>query len=160
MIVSLLGPPEMRNHPPCAAWYLNILNLMREHNVRRVWAPCAGSGQLPGDSFHPLSALLTLFARAVFPELYTTARSIENVFQEHGEGLEWTVFRVGRLQGNGNETSWKRDRGQEMYAGGVGSKEWKTVTSRAGLARWLVDCFESGQDEWICKMPAVSDLKT
>jgi hypothetical protein len=87
LIVSLLGPRGVRNHPPYAAWYLIILNLMREHGVKRILAPCAAAANQPGDSFHLVGFVMVLLARVVFPELYTTARSIEQVFKGEGQGL-------------------------------------------------------------------------
>jgi hypothetical protein len=124
MIVSLLGPPSMRNHPPVAGWYSNIMNLMREHGVKRILAPCAGAANQEGESFHFVAWILVLIARVVFPELYTTARSIERVFVEEGEGFEWTVVRVGHLEGSGDGESWKMRREDDIYVGSVGDKKW------------------------------------
>lgn len=146
----------MRNHPPVAAWYSNIMNLMREHGVKRILAPCAGAANQEGDSFHLVAWLMVLIARVVFPELYSTARSIEKVFVEEGSGVEWTVYRVGHLEGGGDEESWKIGREDEINVGSVGDKQWGIGTGRGALARWLVDCVEGEQDKWVGKMPAVS----
>lgn len=101
--------------------------------------------------------VMVLFARVVFPELYTTARSIEQVFKGEGQGLEWIVYRLGRMLGSDDEESWKKDREDETYVGSVGDKEWRIFTRRGALARWLVDCVEGRQGKWIGKMPAVSN---
>jgi hypothetical protein len=159
VIISLLGPPSMRNHPPVASWYSNIMALMRENGVKRILAPCAAAANQEGDSFHFVACIMVLIARIVFPELYTTARAIEKVFVEEGQGVDWTVVRVGHLEGGGDEENWKMRREDEINVGSVGDKNWGIGTGRAALARWLVDCVEGGQDQWVGKMPAVSTTR-
>jgi hypothetical protein len=44
-----------------------------------------------------LAQNMVLIARVVFLELHMTARSTEKVFVEEGQGVEWTVVRVGHL---------------------------------------------------------------
>ncbi|KAH8896373.1 hypothetical protein GQ53DRAFT_15157 [Thozetella sp. PMI_491] len=156
MVISLLGPTDMRNHPPYGAWYSEVLRLMREQGVRRVWGVCAGSALQPGDSFPLLASLLVRFARLVYPELNASARAIEQAFERGGQGLEWTVCRVGRMTGECDELSWKKDRMMDVYVGSVGGKGWTIETRRATLAKWIVDCIEDDQNTWVGKMPAVS----
>jgi hypothetical protein len=129
---------------------------MREYGIKRILAPCAAAANQEGDSFHLVAWILGVIARVVFPELWTTARSIERVFVEEGEGVEWTMFRVGHLEGGGDEKSWKMGREDEICIGSVGNKKWGIRTGRAALAKWLVDCVEDGQDNWVHKMPAIS----
>ncbi|KAH8664529.1 hypothetical protein BX600DRAFT_498301 [Xylariales sp. PMI_506] len=158
LVMSLLGPPGLKNHPPCALWYSNVLNLMRENGVKRIWGTCASTCNQPGDQGNMTGSALIFIARTFFPELWTTARSVEQAFVKDGDGLEWTVFRVGRLQGSSDKETWKKDRNSEMFEGGYGQKGWTTSTNRSGLAHWLVDCVETEQDKWVGKMPSVSDL--
>jgi hypothetical protein len=46
---------------------------------------------------------MVLIVRVMFPELCMTARSIEKVFGEEGQGVEWTVVRVV-ICGGGEES--------------------------------------------------------
>jgi hypothetical protein len=62
-----------------------------------VHAPCAVASNQEGDSVHFVVWIMVLIARVVFPRLYMAARSIEKVFVEEGQGVEWTVIRVGHL---------------------------------------------------------------
>jgi hypothetical protein len=156
MIVSLLGPQGMRNQSLCTTWYRNIMNLIRGHNIKRILAPCAATANQEGDNFHLVAWILVVIARVVvFQDLWATARSIERVFVEEGEGVDWTVFRVGHLEGGGDEESWKVGREDKIYIESVGDKRWVIGTGRAALAKWLVGCAD-GQDNWVRKMPAVS----
>lgn len=129
---------------------------MREHNVKRILAPAAATGHQPGDTFHLTASILTWTARNILPELYTSARAVEKVFQDEGEGLDWTVYRLGNLTGAADEESWKKERELKPYVGSVGSEGWHVKTNRSSLARWLVDCVEGEQDRWIRQWPAIS----
>jgi hypothetical protein len=71
--------------------------LKREHGVKQIHAPCAVASNQEGDSFHFVEWIMVLIARVVFRELCITARLIEKVLGEEGQGVEWTVVRVGHL---------------------------------------------------------------
>jgi hypothetical protein len=45
-----------------------------------------------------LAQNMVLIAMVVFPELYMAARSIEKIFGEEGQGVEWTVVIIGHLR--------------------------------------------------------------
>ncbi|KAJ5098926.1 hypothetical protein N7532_005927 [Penicillium argentinense] len=95
--------------------------------------------------------LMCLFASAIYANMH----NLSAAFQEEGQGLDWTVFRLAAISGESDEISWKRDRETgSVYAGELGGGRWTTSITRAQLARWIVENIESR--EWYESMPALS----
>lgn len=160
LVLSLLGPDSSqgRSLPPSLYpnYYSSLFLLMRQHGVRRILAMNSASAKDPLDSFSLVVFLLTLFIRIFAPAAYQTMQGLTRVFHE-ADDLEWALFRLNGLPGGHDKESWRKDREDEpTYAGYVGKPGYKLSLQRAALARWLVDCAESGAPEWIRKMPAVS----
>ena len=92
--------------------------------------------------------------------LYRNIIGIKKVFEEEGEVLDWTVFRIAGIPGGSDEESWKKQREGEVFAGGVAEEGWKTWIYRSQLARWLVEnCVEGGGGRWVGRFPAISSLR-
>lgn len=160
LVLSLLGPnsSQGRNLPPSLYpnYYSSLFKLMRQYGVRRIFAMNSASAKDPRDSFSLIVFLVTLLVRVLAPAAYQTMQGLTRVFHE-ADDLDWTLFRLNGLPGGHDEESWKKDRENgPIYAGYVGKPGYKWSLQRAGLAKWLVDCAESGAPEWIRKMPAVS----
>ena len=73
---------------------------------------------------------------------------MEKVFREEGQGLDWTLYRVGGL---GNS---KQD-GKVAEAGWVGVGSWRNFLERRDWANWLVQEAEREHPWWIREMPAI-----
>ncbi|KAI1077460.1 NAD(P)-binding protein [Whalleya microplaca] len=159
MILSLLGPNEMRPKVPIpyAGYYSKLFPIMREHGVKRIMAMSTCSADQSQDGFSLLVWLMVLSIRYIAPAAYQAMRSIARVFREEAQDLDWTVYRLAMIPGGHDEQSWKRDRESAVHAGYIGDGRWTYWTRRGAVARWLVDCAEEGQGEWIGKLPAISD---
>jgi hypothetical protein len=158
MILSLLGPNSFGALAPYREYYSKLFPLMREHGVKRIMAMSTVSAKDPDDSFNLIAFLLVMIVRLLVPAAYKVMVEIAKVFEEEAKDLEWTIFRLPGLPGGHDEKSWKKDREDATHAGYIGDGVWRYWTRRGGLARWLVDCAEKGQDQWIHKLPAVSNL--
>jgi hypothetical protein len=140
-------------------FYSSLFNVMRENNVRRIFAMGTISIPQPDDHFSIFAFLIVLLVMVVVYPAYRTIRSIGTVFEEKANGLDWTVYRIAGIPGGHDEQSWKRDRDDgDSFEGSIGAKGWSGSQKRAALARWLVDAVEDGKPQWIGKMPAVSRL--
>lgn len=73
---------------------------------------------------------------------------IEKVFKEEGEGLDWTVYRVGLLKSSPED-----DRVAE--AGWVGVGDWSINLERRDWANWLVQEVEREEPRWVGEIPVV-----
>ncbi|KAI0125306.1 hypothetical protein BJ170DRAFT_637243 [Xylariales sp. AK1849] len=159
-ILSYLGPNTMRPPAPFPypGHYAKIFPLMREHGVKRIMAMSTVSAAEASDTFNLVIYLMILFISTLAPAAYRTMLGIAKVFQEEAHDLDWTVFRVAMIPGGDDEASWRKDREDTTFAGYVGDKDYKYWARRGALARWLVDCAEGGQEQWVHKLPAVSNL--
>jgi hypothetical protein len=161
VVVSLLGPNTLRGIQPeiYHDFYKLLFSQMRAHGVRRIFAMSTLSVHVPQDSFSLERLAIIALVRVVVPAGYQTVHRICAAFLEHGEGLDWTVYRIAGIPGGSDAKSWREDREDgEVFEGWVGEKGWTTSQRRGALARWLVDAVEDGKERWIGKMPAVSRL--
>lgn len=162
-IISLLGPNIAdKKLPP--ALYANmfrntVVPAMRSHGVTRIFLMGTIAIQRPEDSWTIMTpvvlAYLKLFARGPYHNLL----NVVDYFENEGNDVEWTVYRISAIPGEVDEESWRKGREEgEVYVGPVGAKGWTLNTNRSRLARWLVDAAESGAGEWVREMPAVTRL--
>jgi hypothetical protein len=92
--------------------------------------------------------IITIFKR-ISPRAYGEIRAITESFQKFGTGIQWTLYRVGRL----TETAGKG----VAIATWIGDSKWKLSTSRIDIAKWLiqeVECDEE-QRKWPGLIPAL-----
>ncbi|PGH26885.1 hypothetical protein AJ80_01467 [Polytolypa hystricis UAMH7299] len=153
-ILSSLGPTGFTGFTGVFTnGYKLILRLMREHNVSRILAMSTISAyDTARDSF---SLYRTFIFWVVFVLAHAVQREIlglENVFREEGEGLEWTLYRVGGL---GNA----RDADGVAEAGWVGDGKWRQFVERREWANWMVQEAERERPMWVRKMPAIYSAK-
>lgn len=141
------------------AFYELVFSLMREHGVRRIYGMSTLSYWAPEDAFSVLRWLMATLVFIVANKAWRAVRGIAQTFRDHGDGLDWTVYRIAGIPGGSDEASWRADREDGLvYEGGVAQAGWTWRQKRAALARWLVDAVEEGKTEWVGKMPAVSRL--
>ncbi|PKS11136.1 hypothetical protein jhhlp_002897 [Lomentospora prolificans] len=161
VIVSLLGPNKILGLDPAmyTGFYERLFPIMKQQNVKRIFAMSTISVFRPEDHFSLIRLLLVSLVFIVVNRGWQTARGIARSFEEYGDGIDWTVYRVAGIPGGSDEKSWKEDREDgEAYEGPIGANGWKSVQRRGALARWLVDAVEDGKSQWIGKLPAVSRL--
>lgn len=105
----------------------------------------------PKDSFNLLMFIGIFFLRLFFRSAYDEILAIASAFLKYGEGIPWTLYRVGHLTNGGGKGVAK--------AGYVGDGKWGMSTSRVEIARWLVEQaeLEVGKRKWVGKMPALSE---
>ncbi|SPO06408.1 uncharacterized protein DNG_09097 [Cephalotrichum gorgonifer] len=161
VIVSFLGPNTLTGVDPAifTTFYSTLFPIMREHNVKRIYAMSTISHPQPDDGFSFLRLLLVALVYVAANGAYRTVRGIGRVFTEEAKDLDYTVFRIAGIPGGSDEESWRKDREDgETYVGPIAGKGWSLSQKRGALVRWLVDAVEDGKQEWIRKMPAVSRL--
>ncbi|KAL4942107.1 hypothetical protein BDV06DRAFT_193126 [Aspergillus oleicola] len=160
IIISLLGPSLTHKIPTTMfadIYKSSVFPLMREHGVRRILAMGTPSIPRPEDSWTFLSCVGIPLLRIIASHAYQNVRNIGDAFDQHADGLDWTVYRISAIPGNHDEESWRIDREDgETFVGWVGQNGWTMSQKRGALARWLVDAAEGGAEQWVGKMPAVS----
>ncbi|KAL5347832.1 hypothetical protein ACLOAV_007242 [Pseudogymnoascus australis] len=161
-IISLLGPTTTRKFDSTiySTFYTSLFALMRQHSVRRIFAMGTLSIPQPADKFSLMRLLLVFIVRLFANSAYHAVLDIARAFEEAGEGVDWTVFRIAGIPGGSDETAWRKDREEgEAFEGWIGEGGWSLTQKRGALARWLVDAAEDGKERWVGKMPAVGKLK-
>lgn len=161
LVVSLLGPSVDTPQPETtfSDMYRMIFSLMREHNVRRIFAMGTPSIYQDNDhtSFIRWGAIRAL--RLLYTHAYSNIISIQEAFEDDNatQDIDWTVYRIGQLVGESDEQSWRVDREDgKVYVGPVAGPGWTFSQKRAALSRWLADVIESDVSELVGTMPAVS----
>ncbi|KAK7217946.1 hypothetical protein V2G26_005949 [Clonostachys chloroleuca] len=87
-VLSLLGPNSLLNTDPSVYYnfYVLLFGLMREHQVRRIFAMSTISVWQPGDRFSLIRWLVVALVFVVAHYGWRTARAIARVFEEHAGG--------------------------------------------------------------------------
>lgn len=161
MIVSLLGPNKLIGLDPSIYidFYTRLFPLMRAQGVRRIYAMSTFSRSDPSDKFSLVRLVIVTLVFLVAHRAWQAVQGMARAFENAGEGIDWTMYRIAGIPGGCDEESWRRDREDgEAFEGWVGEEGWMRWQTRGALARWLVDAVEDGKERWIGKMPAVSRL--
>jgi hypothetical protein len=92
--------------------------------------------------------MITIFKR-ISPGAYGEIRGITESFQSFGTGIQWTLYRVGRL----TETVGKG----VAIATWIGDSRWKLSASRIDIAKWLIQEVECDEErrKWVGLMSAL-----
>jgi hypothetical protein len=157
-IISAMGPltsfSETYIGTPIADFYAALLqhlsSLPKSQPRPYVLALATPSQPDQKDSFSLLFRILMFFFRRLFWSQYNEVRAIASAFLKYGEGIPWTLYRVGNLtNGDGMGVA---------NAGYVGDSAWRFRTSRVDIAKWIVTQMELDEAErkWVGKMPAIS----
>ncbi|KAH7119451.1 NmrA family protein [Dactylonectria estremocensis] len=161
VVISLLGPngKVKGGEFPYPGYYSAIFPLMRRHSVKSILALATVSVEDTNDKSSFIRRALVTGVKYGFAAGYRTMVGIGRVFQEEAEALNWTVFRVGMVQGEHDEGSWKKDRDDPIFAGQVGETGWTWYIRRGAMAKWLVDRIEDDDDVVGSRTPALSNRK-
>ena len=143
-VLSALGATRGGSNRVMVPAASSILPAMKQHGVKRlVWATGAGV-QAPEDEpafmNKVIGFLLKLTAREVLED------SLRGVEMVKASGLEWVVARGPMLTD---------EPGSGEYRVGYVNSEMGRTLSRENFADFMLKEIES--DEWLHKMPAVSD---
>ncbi|TAQ84003.1 hypothetical protein B7494_g7671 [Chlorociboria aeruginascens] len=159
-MISLLGPTTIRQpkNTEYADYYRTIVGLMKEHDVRRIYAMGTiyiYQAEDHGSFIRFLGAWITsIFAPGMYHNIIAIQKIFEN--EQTANDIEWAVHRVGNIPGSSDAWSVDREQGEgEAYAGPIGAPGWSIFTNRSVLARWLVDAAESAVPHWNHQFPAV-----
>jgi putative NADH-flavin reductase len=160
IIISLLGPNTMKlkSYTLFPDFYRLLFKLMKEHHVTRIYAMGTISIPQPADRFSILRYIVVWLVYLIARSAYRNILGVAKVFEEEGQGLDWTIFRIAGIPGESDEESWKKDREQDAVAGAVADGKWGMTVKRSALARWLVDAAEGDGKEWVRKMPTISGV--
>ncbi|KAL4867626.1 hypothetical protein BDV12DRAFT_186556 [Aspergillus spectabilis] len=144
VIISLLGPNIIdRTMSPAlfaGIYKSSVFPLMREHGVRRIFAMGTISIFRPEDHWSLARSAMIALVRIVANSAYWNIINIADAFDNHADGLDWTVYRIARIPGRDDEESWRKDREDgEAFVGWVNENGWTISQRRGALARWLAD---------------------
>ncbi|EEY21303.1 conserved hypothetical protein [Verticillium alfalfae VaMs.102] len=121
VIISPLGPTgKTIEEYPYPGYYSTIIPLVRQHSVKRILVLATVSVEDSDDKSSFVRCALVTGVKYRFAAAYCTNVAIAKVFRETAEGVNWTVFRVGMVQGEHDEGSWRNDRQGVVFAGSVG----------------------------------------
>lgn len=148
VVVSLLGPTGNVIGTPFTDAYRLVFPLMKKGNVKRILAMGTPSISDPRDEFSILVFLGVLLVRIIANSAYKDIVSVGKLFDTDatGNGLDWTLFRLGFLANGPPRIS---------KAGYVGQKGWTMKNQRADVAAWLVGEIEKDNSEWNRKRPSL-----
>jgi hypothetical protein len=155
-IISTLGPTGLTGytsfssyHAVFPTFYKLLLRLMRECGIHRILAMSTVSLYDPKDKTMISRAavvwLVWLIARGAWREFV----ELGDTFQLEGQGIGWTLYRVGVIT-DATET--------ETRAGFVGEEGFRLVISRKDMATWLVEQATTIPAQWVGQAPAISSL--
>jgi putative NADH-flavin reductase len=145
-VLSALGPGTF--HPPgtpLAKAYEDIVDLLKEGNVKRIVLLGTASIKDPKDKFSLTYASLIKGVATLAPRAYADIVAIGEVFRNKGEELDWTIVRVPILT-NGDNT--------EVVAGYTGDGRIGTTLARKGFAAFAVEEVEGRA--WVQERPLIS----
>ncbi|KAI0162174.1 NmrA family protein [Xylariaceae sp. FL1272] len=130
VIISVIGPSGARSPTDVfVPAYKLILETMKRERVSRIIALSTFSAQDPADRFDLVMWFLTT---AIWVLLYRTWKAVVDVAgvcDSDGDGIDWTVFRVGFLNDG------PKGRITEGY---LGDGSLGYAISRASIAEWTL----------------------
>ncbi|KAI1777842.1 NmrA family protein [Hypoxylon cercidicola] len=152
VIISVCGPLS-----PCASASLDvlvpayklILTTMRSEGVKRIIALSTFSVYDPEDKPNLLRWLLVTGLRILAHKVWKTIVDVSRVFDEEGQDIDWTLFRVGFLM------SGPRLRVIDGY---VGDGTLGMHVRRADIAEWTLRQANKLPPEFVHKKPGLSSV--
>jgi hypothetical protein len=148
VIVSVLGPSGIKiKDTPFPAFYRRIFGIMREENVKRIIALSTFSVSHLNDRYSFACSLLVSMLWAVGNSAWRNLIEVGKTFDQHAEGLEWTLFRVGFL----------KDQGPcKVISGYVGDGKLGLGVNRIDVARWVVAQAGEEKATYVGDKPGIS----
>lgn len=153
-VITALGPtgrkgPFYPTGTPVAEAYKRIIEVMKQHEVRRLIALTTPTVRDPEDQFHlPLVVLRAAFA-TVCRNAVKDIVAIGEAVRAHTVDLDWTMVRLAL------HTSEPDDAVEpEVVAGYMGDGKTKAVSSRTAAVNFVIRELE--KREWVHKAPLLS----
>lgn len=147
VVLSALGPSVKKGpfHPsntPLANAYLDIIDIMHQHEVKRILLLGTASITDPADKFNLAYSILVngvaTFARNAYRDVVAIGENVRT----KGADLDWTIVRVPILT-NTEST--------DVIAGYIGDGKTNTYLARLGFASFVIGEIE--KREWVQKAP-------
>lgn len=147
VVISALGPSVKKGpfHPsgtPLANAYLGVIEVMHQHEVKRLI--CLGTASItdPADKFNLAFSILVNGVATLARNAYKDVVAIGENIRTKGADLDWTIVRVPIL----TETE-----STGVIAGYVGDGKTNTFLARLGFASFVIEEIE--KKEWVKKAP-------
>ncbi|KAK9775108.1 putative NmrA family protein [Seiridium cardinale] len=151
VIISVFGPskPGAPTDVFVPAYQL-ILSTMKSAGVKRIIALSTYSVYDTRDKPNFLRWFLVTALWAMAHNVWKTIIGISKVFDEEGNDIDWTLFRVGFLAN-----------GPPMKAvdGYVGDGTVGMYLRRADIAEWTLSQAEKSPPQWVRQKPGISSIK-
>ncbi|CAG8978480.1 hypothetical protein HYALB_00005054 [Hymenoscyphus albidus] len=160
-IISTLGPVGLQRskETPITDFFTVLLHAISALPTKpRVFHSSTGSVTDPSDKFTFIMWLSVLVIKLLAPGARNEILSTAKVFVEHGNDIDWTLFRLGVLS---DEKEGEVDANGEKkvaHAGYIADEKWQLMTPRSQIARWVVKQATEGKVEWNKKMPALAGI--
>lgn len=151
VIISVVGPskPGAPTEVFVPAYKL-ILSIMRDVGVKRIVALSTFSVEDPKDKFNLLRWVLVTALWAMANRVWRTIVDIAAVFDEHGQDIDWTLFRVGLLA-NGPPL--------QVADGYIGDGTLGMYLRRADIAVWTLSQAAASSPTFVREKPGICSLK-
>ncbi|KAJ4489712.1 NAD-P-binding protein [Lentinula edodes] len=149
-VCSALGPSVKKGpfHPsgePLAHAYKNVIDAMKKHGVKRLFALGTASIPAPEDKsdikFTALVTAVSTFARTAYKDMVAIGETIRQQ-----DDLSWIIVRVPLLNDKPN---------RDVIAGFIGDGKVNTGLSRIGFAVFVVAQLSDPDSIWIKKAPMI-----
>jgi putative NADH-flavin reductase len=149
VVLSALGPSVKKGpfHPsgtPLANAYLDVIEIMRQHKVKRLI--CLGTASItdPADKFNLAFSILVNGVATLARNAYKDVVAIGENIRTKGADLDWTIVRVPVLT---------EKESNDVIAGYVGDGKTNTSLARLGFASFVIGEIE--KKEWVKKAPLI-----
>ncbi|KAI1766424.1 NmrA family protein [Hypoxylon sp. FL1150] len=154
VIISVLGPssPFTKTKSKSDVFvpaYKKILTTMRNEGVRRIIALSTFGVRDPLDKFSLLHWLLATTLWAAAHKVWKTVNDVSKVFDEEGDDIDWTLFRVGFLA-NGPRL--------RPIHGYVGDGTLGMYLRRADIAEWTLSQANKSPPEFVHGRPGICSI--
>ncbi|KAI1500519.1 NmrA family protein [Biscogniauxia marginata] len=151
VIISVFGPSNPRASTDVfVPAYKLILATMRIEGVKRIIALSTFSVYDPKDKPNFLRWFLVTTLWAMAHRVWKTVIDISKVFDEEGENIDWTLFRVGFLA-NGPRL--------RVVDGYIGNGTLGMYLRRADIAEWALTQADKTPPEFVGEKPGISSVK-
>lgn len=150
-IISVVGPskPGAPTEVFVPAYKL-IISIMRDVGVKRIIALSTFSVEDPKDKFNLLRWVLVTVLWAIAHKVWKTIVDIAAVFDEHGQDIDWTLFRVGFLA-DGPPL--------QVADGYIGDGTLGMYLRRADIAEWTFTQAAASPPTFVREKPGICSLK-
>jgi len=119
---------------------------MKQHNVTRILALGTISILDPKDNPTTFRTMMVGSIKLTHRDAWQAIIDIGKFFDEEGDGVQWTIYRVAGLANGVDE---------QVTTTYSGEPDCVYVVNRIAIARWLVDQIESSEPRYIKEKPYI-----